>query len=137
MQQYKICTVCGERFKAGLTSNRKTCSPQCASSNRRTLAKSGLAKKMSKKALELQPSNPLLGRFETHIHAKEWAIKSPEGQVFRCRNLLNWLREHEDMLDGTIKQAFVGFSQIKRSMKGASKRNNRTWKGWTVVDWGE
>ncbi|MGG1669936.1 hypothetical protein ACIFOE_04665 [Paenibacillus sp. NRS-1783] len=92
---------------------------------------------MTRRAAELQPSHPLLGRFDTHVNAKEWLIKSPDGQVFKCRNLMNWLREHEDMLDGTVRQAWVGLAQIKRSMTGVSKRNNRTWKGWTVVDWGD
>ncbi|MFB5269321.1 hypothetical protein ACE41H_21400 [Paenibacillus enshidis] len=105
--------------------------------NRRNIALQGVARLASDRAAELNPHNPIMGRFETHVNAKEWVIKSPDGEVFRCRNLMNWLREHEDLLDGTVKNAFTGLCAIKRSMSGASKRNNRVWKGWTVIDWGD
>lgn len=133
----KRCKVCKELFPTVRSSKRVTCSAECNSINRRRIAKSGVAQKASDKAKEVIPSLPHLGRFETHIHAKEWVIRSPDGIVYHCRNLMHWLREHADMLPGTPRQAWVGLASIKLSMQGRIKRTARTWKGWTVVDWGE
>ncbi|REK68023.1 MAG: hypothetical protein C6P35_03375 [Cohnella sp.] len=117
---------------------RVTCSAECNSINRRRVAiDQGVAVKASKRAAELNPLNPKLGRFETHVNAKEWVIRSPSGEVYRCRNLMHWLREHKHLLDGTPLQAWIGLETIKRSMQGKTKYNLTTWKGWTVVDWGD
>lgn len=133
----KQCKVCGKLFPTVRSSIRVTCSAGCNSINRRRIANSGIAQKASDKAREVNPSLPHLGRFETHIHAKEWVIRSPDGTVYHCRNLMHWLREHADMLPGTPRQAWVGLANIKLSMQGRIKRTARTWKGWTVIDWGE
>jgi len=89
------------------------------------------------KAHEVAKTHPLTGRFETHMHAKTWVIQSPSGEVFECRNLKLWLREHEDMLDGTVKQAWDGITKIKYGMQGKRKHINHQWKGWRLINWKE
>jgi hypothetical protein len=71
------------------------------------------------------------------MHAKEWVIQSPDGKTFRCRNLKLWLREHEDMLEGTVKQAWDGITKIKYSMQGKRKNMSHQWKGWRLLEWGD
>lgn len=89
------------------------------------------------KAHEILPNHPLTGRFDTHINAKTWVIQDPSGNIHRCRNLLHWLREHEDMLDGSVRQAWDGITKIKYSMQGKRKRAVSQWKGWRLLEYGE
>ncbi|MEK8128636.1 hypothetical protein WMW72_12035 [Paenibacillus filicis] len=81
--------------------------------------------------------SPLTGRFETHMHAKEWVIQSPDGEIYRCRNLKNWIREHIDMFDGTLNQAWDGIVKIKYSAQGKRKNPVSQWKGWRLLEWGD
>lgn len=137
MQEFfqRPCKICGKLFATVKSSHRVTCSRACNSINRKRIAEGGVAHKASERAKEVNPHLPHLGRFETHMHAKEWTIKAPDGTIYKCRNLMNWLREHADMLPGTPRQAWIGLAAIKRSLQGKVKRNLRSWKGWTVVDW--
>lgn len=134
---YKSCTICGAKFQDSPSNLNKTCNPECSTVNRRQLAASGVNAAAMKKAHMMAATSPLTGRFETHMHAKEWVIQAPDGQVYRCRNLKNWLREHEDMLDGTVMQAWDGISKIKYSMQGKRKRPCQQWKGWRLLEYGE
>ena len=40
------------------------------------------------------------------------------GRFYECRNLLNWCREHADLLDNSPRQAWDGLTKIKYSMQG-------------------
>jgi len=81
---------------------------------------------------------PLLRAGEQNCNAKTWIIRSPTGQVYECRNLLNWCREHADLLDGSPRQAWDGLAKIKYSMQGKRTRcPSKSWKGWTLITWGE
>lgn len=71
------------------------------------------------------------------MHAKEWVLKAPSGEVFHCRNLKQWLREHADMLDGTVNQAWSGIASIKASALGNRKKKVSQWKGWRLLEWGD
>ncbi len=104
---YKLCIICGEKFQDSPSNLNKTCSSLCSVENRKRLAADGVNTAAMKKANEMASKSPLTGRFETHMHAKEWVIQTPDGQIYKCRNLKNWLREHEDMLDGTVRQAWM------------------------------
>ncbi|MNB98836.1 hypothetical protein D3C75_460950 [compost metagenome] len=131
----KTCVVCGKEFPSPPSSDTVTCGPVCSSENRRL--KSDVLLSSLEKAHIAAATNPLTGRFETHVNAKEWVIQSPTGEIFRCRNLMLWLREHEDMLDGTVRQAWDGITKIKYSMQGKRKHPSRQWKGWRLLEWGE
>lgn len=134
---YKTCIVCGKSFQDPAANETKCCSPECSSIHRRRLHETGVYDGTLDKAHEAAKTNPLTGRFDTHMHAKSWVIQSPSGQVYECRNLKNWLREHEDLLDGTVEQAWDGISKIKYSMQGKRKNPNYQWKGWTLIEYGD
>ena len=104
----KKCVVCGRNFIDSPSNDTKTCSPNCSKEHRKDLYTKGIYKDSLKKAHEALPTHPLTGQFETHVNAKTWVMQSPTGEIYECRNLLLWLREHEDMLDGTARQAQSG-----------------------------
>lgn len=135
--QKKTCIICGTIFNDPSCNMTKTCSPECSKQNRSRLHASGIYAGSLEKAHEVGKNHPLTGRFETHMHAKSWVIKSPEGKVYECRNLKNWLREHEHLIDGTIKQAWDGITKIKYTMQGKRKHPSKSWKGWTLLEYGD
>ena len=135
-QGYKICPVCGKIFKDPSRNMTVCCSHKCSTRHREALHAQGVyddsIKKMRKGlsdfAEKLQP--------EEWWTAKGWVICSPSGQVYECRNLMNFIREHPDLFDGTPKQAFSGFTVIKATMQGKRPRSkSKSWKGWTLVGW--
>jgi len=133
----KSCIICGESFQAPPSSEKVTCSPSCSTENRRQIAAAGINTPAIQKAHEQLPHSPLTGQFETHMHAKTWVIQSPTGEVYRCRNLKLWLRENEDLLDGTVKQAWDGFAKMKASQLGRRKRPLNQWKGWRLLEFSD
>lgn len=134
---YKICVVCGSKFPDSPSNLTVCCSAECSRQNRKRLAAAGVNSPALEKAHQALPNNPLTGRFDTHMHAKEWVLQAPDGTVYKCRNLMNWLREHENLLDGTVKQAWDGISKIKYSMQGKRKRPHNQWKGWRLLEYGD
>ena len=137
-QHYKTCPVCGKKFKNSAANLTVCCSSECSKIHREQLHKNGVYEEAIKnmragfyeKIDEIGP--------EKHWIAKHWVIESPDGQVFECDNLLNFIRENPDLFDGTPRQAFDGFQKIKATMEGKRKKNpSRSWKGWRLLDYGE
>lgn len=137
--QYKKCPICGDEFHDPHSNATKTCrKPECSKVYRQQLYAKGVYDAALDKAHEVIRIHPLTGRFETHVNAKTWIIKAPDGQIYECRNLMHWLREHEDLLDGTAKQAWDGITKIKYTMQGKRPRSkSKSWKGWTLIEYGE
>lgn len=133
----KVCVVCGNAFNDPASNMTVTCSDKCSTLHRQQLHANGVYDGFLEKAHEVSKNHPLTGRFETHMHAKTWRIQSPSGEIFECRNLKNWLREHEDLLDGTVAQAWDGITKIKYSMQCKRKNKSSQWKGWKLLEWGE
>ena len=133
----KICIVCGKEFYDAPSNDTVTCGDECSKIHRQQMYINGVYAGTLEKAHEVAKTHPLTGRFETNMHAKNWKIQSPAGEIFECRNLKNWLREHEDMLDGTVAQAWDGISKIKYSMQGKRKHPSGQWKGWRLLEWGD
>lgn len=136
-QHTKDCTVCGTAFPCSPSADTVTCSSDCSRQHRKNMAEEGKFDAALTKVHTTMPDHPLTGKFETHVNAKEWVIQSPIGQVYKCRNLKLWLREHEDLLDGTVKQAWDGITKIKYTMQGKRKNPSKSWKGWTLLEWGD
>lgn len=136
-QNYKMCVICGKPFPDAKANDTVTCGEKCSTENRKRLHASGKYDGTMEKAHAVAATLPHTGPFETHMHAKEWVIQSPTGTVYRCRNLKLWLREHADLLDGTIQQAWDGITKIKYSMQGKRKNKSFQWKGWTLIEWGD
>ncbi len=137
-QHYKTCVTCGKPFPSPPTAATLTCSPECSAKHRGHLHNAGVYADAEIARREGAARAPSTARgSEQHHVAREWVIQSPDGQTFRCRNLLEWLRQHEDMLDGTARQAWDGISKIKYSMQGKRKNPSKQWKGWRLREWGE
>lgn len=136
-QGYKICPVCGQPFPEWERSSKICCSPECSRKHRGDLHKNGayeesiekMRRRFSEKVSEIGPENLWT--------AKGWVIQSPDGTIYKCRNLLNFIREHPDLFDGTPNQAFDGFQKIKATMRGKRKNPSKSWKGWTLISWSE
>ena len=135
--QTKTCIVCGKEFFDHPSNMTKTCSKECSIKNRQRDEHKSKIIALVPKAHEVAATHPLTGRFETNVNARSWKIQAPDGQVYECRNLKLWLRNHEDMLDGTVEQAWDGISKIKYSMQGKRKNTVSQWKGWLLLDWGD
>ena len=134
--QYKICIVCGATFADPQSNPTVTCGPDCSRQHRQELYTKGINTAALKKAHETLPFRPLTGPFVTNINAKDWIIQSPSGQIYECRNLMLWLRNHSDLLDGTPEQAWDGIAKIKYTMQGKRKNPSHQWKGWRLINYG-
>lgn len=134
--QHKACIVCGATFADPQSNPTVTCSTECSKKHRQELYAAGIYDDALTRAHEALTSSPLTGRFDTHVNAKEWIIQAPDGQIYECRNLLNWLRDHADMLNGTPRQAWDGIAKIKYTMQGKRKNPSHQWKGWRLIKWG-
>lgn len=138
-QHYRVCIVCGETYKTPPSASRITCGkPECVSAHKVSLVEAGVYDEVMRKMLAAKAECEILRKGSPdHVNARSWVIQSPDGDVYECRNLLQWLREHEDMLDGTISQAWNGISKIKYSMQGKRKNPSYQWKGWRLLRWGD
>ena len=92
-------------------------------------------------ATEAARKSPLAGKSESNIHAKEWVLIAPDGQVYRVRNLYNFVRENTHLFapvdtiwkrrggkrgtGGEYCNATAGLANIKG---GKAK----SWKGWKL-----
>jgi len=135
--QKKKCIVCGKEFNDPQCNDTVTCSPECSKMNRKILHQNGIYDGTLERAHEVAKDHPLTGHFETNSNARSWKIQSPSGETYECRNLKLWLENHEDMLDGTVAQAWDGITKIKYSMQGKRKSKSYQWKGWRLIEWGE
>lgn len=137
-QHYKTCPVCGKKFKDSVTNLTVCCSEKCSKIHRQQLHQAGkYDESINKMRNGFSEKVEEIGR-EKLWTSKHWVIESPGGEIFECNNLLNFIREHPDLFDGTPRQAFDGFQKIKATMEGKRKKNpSRSWKGWTLLDYGE
>lgn len=134
----RTCAVCGKAFRCPPSADTVCCSPACSKAHRQALYASGVYDQNTAKMLTAKEASPLLQPNAQHVNAKSWVICAPNGKVYECRNLLNWCREHADLLPGAPRQAWGGLSKIKYSMQGKRQRNpSKSWKGWTLIDWGD
>lgn len=89
-------------------------------------------------------SSPLASKHPDNIHAKEWALASPDDQVYRIRNLYHFIRTHAELFDpsdivwkrsgaendtgsGVYCNASVGITGVKAG-------RSRQWKGWRLLE---
>lgn len=137
MKNIKHCVVCGRPFYAPPSSEKVCCSKACSHILRERRIKAGIYNDSIRRANRISRSNPKMQRGETNINAKAWQIQAPDGTIYECYNLLDWLRNHAEMLDGTPIQAWNGISKIKYSMQGKRKHPCFQWKGWRLLTWGD
>ena len=133
----KKCEVCGKYFYVSPSSEKKTCSKECAHILKSNDGKFGAAKNNVKLAQIAAITSPNSGSFETNAIAKSWKIQSPNGTIYDINNLSLWAKEHEDLLPGTVIQFVGGIRDIKRTKQGKKKRGSQQYKGWELLEWSE
>lgn len=133
-QNYKICPVCGKMFKDSASNDTVCCSPRCSKIHREELHRAGVYEEsivnmrfgFQKKIEEIGP--------EKHWISKHWVIESPDGKIYECNNLLEFIKNNSDLFDGTSKQAYDGFQKIKATIEGKRpKCPSKSWKGWHLI----
>ena len=78
----KKCEVCGKYFYVSPSSEKKTCSKECAHILKSNDGKFGAAKNNVKLAQIAATTSPNSGSFETNAIAKSWKIQSPNGTIY-------------------------------------------------------
>lgn len=136
-QGYKTCPVCGKKFPESVKSTKICCSPECSKKYRSEQHKEGkyddsIARMRHGFRDKVNNMDP-----EEMWTAKGWVIQSPSGQIYECRNLLDFIRQNPDLFDGTTKQAYDGFTAIKATMQGKRKFPSHTWKGWKLLSYSD
>lgn len=148
----KKCVVCGKEYKCPPTNNVLTCSPECSRKRRSELLtgreiKVETRQKQSEKAKErgftdnlkkgtpAALKSPKSGRYDTNINAKEWVLISPAGKRYKCRSLMNFVRNNPDIfgIDGSneaVKKFANGLRSIKCNI--LHDRRGQTFHGWTI-----
>ena len=74
--------------------------------------KPGVRERALANSAEEGKTNPLRGRFETNIHAKDWHLRDPEGNLYHFNNLNYFVRHHKSL-----------FSQYQLEEIRISKKN--------------
>lgn len=131
-QHYKTCAICGKQFPCPPSDKVSTCSPACSAVYRRQRTSAEKIQDFKKVCAEFASSTPP----EEWPTAKIWVLKDPNGEIYKCKNLIQFFRDHTHLIDGTPKQAAKGIVVVKASITGSRKRNKAYhWKGWTLLSW--
>lgn len=132
-QNYRVCAVCGKAFPVPPSSEKRTCSPECSKTWQRLRGLSPhnveqLIKSNHEYMASLVP--------EKQPAAKGWVLLSPDGKKYECVNLLNFFREHQNLIPGSPEAAAWGIVVVKQTLKGQRKRNKAYhWRGWRLLSW--
>lgn len=135
LKNRKTCIVCGKTFPDPPTNASVCCSKECSSKHRKDMMQGEKQQNNFKKMIAGKELFEKEHQGEKHVNAKEWVIQSPEGKIYRCRNLLYFIRSNPELFDGTERQVFDGFSKIKATRQGKRKNPSYTYKGWQLLDW--
>ena len=132
-QHYKRCVICGNLYPCSPTDMVLTCSRDCSTELRRRQAEElGHTDRIKVEAAKHVAETPL----EQWQTAKYWELQAPDGTVYHVKNLIEFFRQHEDMIDGTPRQAAWGIGAVKRTLRGTIKKGKSyQWKGWTLLSW--
>jgi len=137
-QQWKTCVVCGEKFPDPQSNNRKCCSKECSTINRKNM---GTDEAHINTLKNLRAAGEAFAKAHTgekEVNSKYWEIQSHDGTIYKCQNLKHFIRTHQDLFDGTVEQARSGFSMIKSTAQGKREKNPvYSWKGWKLLDWSD
>ena len=131
-QHYKRCVICGALYPCPPTNMVRTCSPACSAELRRRQAEAlGHTDRIKAEAAKYVAETPP----EQWQTAKYWELQAPDGTKHCCKNLIEFFRQHEDLIDGTPEQASRGIITVKRTMLGLKKNGCYQWKGWKLLAW--
>lgn len=133
-QNYKICVICGKKFLSSPSARVSTCGdPTCtATFNRGISFAVGSAKYLSDYKKTTQPE---------HLpQSKSWVLQAPNGKIYECTDLSNFVRENLDLFDNKRHSQICNeLYCLKASILGtnAPRRRRSEWHGWKVLSWGE
>lgn len=132
----ETCAICGKEFFAPKSKERKTCSKECCSE-----LVSEQTKKQDLTAMRQgQMNDPRLRSTTEHICAREWRLRSPDGQVFKFRNLNHFVRTHKEYFAGYLDErkhtpaAAVRLSRLAPWRQAKLKKRHISWNGWSWAD---
>lgn len=146
MKNQKICIVCGRAFACPPSDKTVTCSPECrrkyaamrrdgkplSTETRAKISAAAKGRDMSgiqAAGTEAALNSPKSGPFETNVSAKDWILTSPDGKVYRCRNLNLWVREHMDAFG--VEPTKKNFHRVQSGLRQAKRgKQASTYKGW-------
>lgn len=88
-------------------------------------------------SVEEMKTNPRRGRFETNMHARDWHLRDPYGDVYHFRNLKHFIREHRHLFSSRqlelnskgVPRVYNCLSQLSPRLKRPVSRS----QGWTWV----
>ena len=69
---------------------------------------------------------------ELHREAKDWIVRDPEHRMHRVRNLRRWLHNRLGPEQG--QRIYNGLRQVRRSIRGKTKRAVGSAHGWTLFE---
>lgn len=151
------CTECGKEFDCSPSVRKLTCSKECSrkrrsrlgqghkvtDETRQKISESSKGRDMSKLQVigtAAALKSPKAGRYETNSSAKRWVLLSPDGQIYECTNLTEFVRRNPQLFDIELTDKNVirivhGFFTIKKNLK--RREGTVTYKGWSLLSWSD
>lgn len=128
-----VCEICGKKFSVcgskGHGEMLKTCSDACF---KKTLSEHAKGQDPSPMR-EGYRKSPIRQPDERNASAREWAIVSPDGEVFRFRNMSHFVRTHKELFEGYLqekrKTPYAAFALS--NLAPWRNRKEKSWHGWT------
>lgn len=83
------------------------------------------------------------GKFESNIHAKCWRLVSPDGQVFKIRNLYQFVRDNPHLFSlidtawkrtGGKRGTGGEYCNATAGLLNVTSGKAKTWKGWKITE---
>ena len=138
------CVVCGKTFQQtgkqfNSYSPKRTCSPECKLERQR---QTGLMTQLSPEAYKIigekAAAHPKTGHFETNQHAKDYSLKSPDGEIFQFRNLALFIDRHQELIASTVGgMKYYKFTNARSGLSVLApwrKDRQGSWHGWKWYD---
>lgn len=117
-QGYKICPVCGKNFKS---SSYVCCSPECSRKHRSDLHATGVYDESIKKMRKGFRGKVDDMDSEDFWKSKGWVIKSPSGQIYDVRNLMNFTENIQNCLTGHPARRLMDSQKSRPAGRGNVK----------------
>lgn len=92
-------------------------------------------------ATEAAKNSPLAGKSETNIHAKEWTLIAPDGQIYRIRNLYEFVRKNPHLFrpadvvwkrTGGRRGSGGEYCNATSGILNIKSGKTKSWKGWKL-----
>ena len=159
----KICPVCGKEFYAPPSSEKITCSKDCASKRKsdthigktfrwsdaarqrysQSSAHIQQAKGQAAEAAKASMALPESQKGSQHRDSKVWIVKSPDNIIVKIVGISQWARANYKLfepdavdIDAAVKRIRSGFSAMSSSIDGCRQKAGKPvgqYKGWQLL----